>query len=328
MFHFSDCGIVHWSVFITAGLLFIYFIAYFVNKNFLIKSCKSKARLDGKIVVITGCNAGLGKETAIDMANRGATVVMACRASAKSDAALKDVLKRCSSTKIVLIPLDLSSMESIRNFAKEFLNRYSQLHILINNAGVMMTPYGKTKDGFETQIGVNHFGHFLLTNLLLKTMVKTGTGRIVNLSSSGHQLGTGTINFDDINWEKTYSDVGAYGQSKLANILFTKELHRKLSDTKITTYTVHPGIVQSDLNRHLKGFWSIVRQLLSPFEKSPLQGAQTSIYCAVQEGLERESGNYFANCGKAESTKQSHDEGVAKKLWEVSEKLTKCSFSI
>lgn len=192
--------------------------------------CTSKVRLDGKIVVITGANTGIGIETIIDLAKRGATVIMACRNLDKSKAAIERAKKESSgSNDIILMRLNLSSLKSVREFAEEFLSKYSRLNILINNAGVMMIPYSKTEDGFEMQIGTNYFGHFVLTNLLLKALSKGAPARVVTVSSGGHQYAN-EIHFSDINNEKRHSKFGAYVQSKLANVLFSRELHARVKD--------------------------------------------------------------------------------------------------
>lgn len=214
--------------------------------------CNSKARLDGKIVIITGANTGLGKETAKDVLLRGATVVMACRDMTKGKEAMDEIVKETNTKKdkAILLKLDLSSLKSVGEFVEEFRKQFSQLHILVNNAGVMLCPYFKTEDGFEQHMGVNHFGHFALTNLLLPQMKLSGKARIVNLSSRGHK-DFPYLDLNDLNWEKNeYSERYAYSQSKLCNILFTKELHRKLSDTDITVFSVHPGVVATNLTRH------------------------------------------------------------------------------
>lgn len=206
-------------------------------------------RIDGKVVVITGANSGIGKETAIDLAQCGGKIYIACRDVKRGEDALKDIKERSGSDKVYLLQLDLSSMESIRQFSKKFHELESQLHILINNAGVMACPKALTKDGFEIQIGTNHMGHFLLTNLLLDLLKQSAPSRIVVVSSLFHWYGR--INREDLNSEKSYSKWGAYGQSKVANILFTRELARKVEGTGITVNSLHPGAVKTELSRDL-----------------------------------------------------------------------------
>ena len=286
--------------------------------------CYSKARLDGKIVVVTGANTGIGKETVKNFINRGATVVMGCRSLSRGNQAADDIKSATgNSDRVVVRQLDLGSLKSIHAFAKGFLEEFSKLHILVNNAGIMFCAYTLTEDGFEQQFGVNHLGHFALTNLLLPRMKESGPGgRIVNLTSVGHILFT-YFNMDDLLWEKkAYDQVKAYGQSKLCNVLFTKELHRRLADDGITAYAVHPGNVATDLMRHsslLTFFYPIMARI---YYKTPEEGAQTSVHCAVQEGLESLSGEYFADCARLKSAKMSYDVDKAKELWEVSEKLS------
>jgi len=242
--------------------------------------------------------------------------------------ALNDVKERSGSPTVFLKILDLASLSSIREFSRSFLTEYNKLHILINNAGVMMCPYTKTEDGFEMQIGVNHFGHFALTNLLLERLVESAPSRIVNVSSMAHEGIGADIYFDDINSEKSYSSITAYSQSKLANILFTKELHRKLTQSDVTTYSLHPGVIPTDISRHSKLLRLVNFVFLRAMCKTTEQGAQTTIYCAVQEGIENVSGLYFSDCAVTKSSVKSNDEGIAKKLWEVSEEMTGVRFPL
>lgn len=211
--------------------------------------------------------------------------------------------------------LDLADTKSIRAFAKGFLAEEKHLHILINNAGVMMCPYSKTADGFETHMGVNHLGHFLLTHLLLEKLKESAPSRVVNVSSLAHHMGR--IHFHNLQGEKFYHAGLAYCNSKLANVLFTQELARRLKGSGVTTYSVHPGTVDSELVRHsslLRWIW----WLFSFFIKTPQQGAQTSLYCALTEGLEVLSGNHFSDCHVAWVSAQARNETVARRLWDVS----------
>ena len=280
--------------------------------------CRSKARLDGKTVIITGANTGIGKETALDLAKRGARVILACRDLDKANTAANEIREASGNSGILVKKLDLASKNSIREFAEGIVKSEPKLDILINNAGIMWCPHWKTEDGFEMQFGVNHLGHFLLTNLLIDLLKRSAPSRVVNVSSYGHRMGQ--INFDDLNSEKSYSRVGAYSNSKLANILFTRELSRRLEGTGVTANSLHPGAVQTELGRHLGP--AIIAWLLTPIVgmvlKSARQGAQTSIYCAVSEELEGVSGLYFRDCAQKEPASQAKDDGAAKKLWEVS----------
>ncbi|XP_069552651.1 retinol dehydrogenase 12-like [Brachyistius frenatus] len=285
-------------------------------RNIFRGAWSSEERLDGKTVVITGANTGIGKETAIDLAKRGAKVIIACRDMEKAGAAVKEIKESSGSDSVACMKLDLSDTKSIREFA-EAINRDEQkLNILINNAGVMVCPYGKTADGFEMQIGVNHMGHFLLTHLLIDLIKRSAPARIITVSSMAHSWGS--INLEDINSEKSYDKGRAYSQSKLANVLFTRSLARRLEGTGVTAYVLHPGVVQTDLWRHLSGFQQLVMKVVSPFTKNSVQGAQTSIYCAVEPSLEKESGGYYSDCAPASCCAAAKDDDLAKKLWELS----------
>ena len=300
----------------------------YVIRQWMINMCTSKVRLDGKIVIVTGANTGIGIQTVIDLARRGATVIMACRNLDKSTPALEKAKKESGSNDIVLMKLDLSSLKSVREFAEEFLSKYSRLNILINNAGIMGCPYGKTEDGFEMHIGTNHFGHFVLTNLLLKALVKGAPARVVTVSSDGHRF-KGEIHFDDINNEKRpYSKIAGYGQSKMANILFSRELHVRGKDYGITTYSLQPGVVNTELSRHSYRALLISLTFGKLYGLTPVQGAQTTIYCAVEEGLEKYSGGYFRNCGVVSASAYACNDGHAKKLWELSEQMTNTKFPL
>ncbi|CAN9499290.1 unnamed protein product [Ophioblennius macclurei] len=282
--------------------------------------CRSKARLDGKTVLITGGNTGIGKETAVDLARRGARVILACRDMDRATKAAEDVKKRSGNDNVVVKMLDLASLQSVRDMAKDILASEERLDILINNAGVMSCPQWKTEEGFEMQFGVNHLGHFLLTNCLLDLLKKSAPSRIVNVSSLAHERGQ--IDFDDINQEKDYKPRKSYSQSKLANVLFTRELAKKLQGTGVTTYSLHPGVIRTELGRH---FWPTIplwrRVVFTPLVyliKTPTEGAQTTIYCAVEESLKDESGLYYSDCAPKTAAPQALDDEAAKKLWDLS----------
>ncbi|XP_041041158.1 retinol dehydrogenase 12-like isoform X1 [Carcharodon carcharias] len=276
----------------------------------------SESRLDGKTVLITGANTGIGKETARDLARRGALVIMSCRDVEKGEAAAKEIIEETGNSQLVVKKLDLADTKSIREFAQQVNEEYQQLNILINNAGVMMCPYYKTVGGFELQFGVNHLGHFLLTYLLIDLIKKSAPSRIINVSSKAHKMGS--IQFDDLNSEKSYNSVKAYAQSKLANIMFTMELARKLEGTDVLVFTLHPGVVRTQLARYLNPAVRFGLAMLRPFTKSPTSGAETTVYCAVAQGLEKETGQYFSNCERATCSSSAHDDEKAKKLWQVS----------
>lgn len=197
-------------------------------------------RIEGKVVIITGANSGIGKETAIDLARRGGKVYIACRDIKRGDDALTEIKRESKSENVYFRQLDLASLDSVRKFSREFHELEPELHILINNAGVMACPRALTKDGFEMQLGTNHLGHFLLTNLLLDLLKAATPSRVVVVSSILHRIGQ--INTNDLNSEKSYSKWFVYGQSKLANILFAQELAHRLEGTGITVNSLHPGV--------------------------------------------------------------------------------------
>ena len=213
--------------------------------------CTSQAKLDGKTVIITGANSGIGLETAVDMAKRNARVILACRSVERGEAAVADVRKRSGNNNVVFVQLDLGSLDSVRAFAAKMLEDEPHIDILINNAGVMTIPKRTlTSDGFEMQFGVNHLGHFLLTNLLLDRIKNTPSARIVNLSSSAQGY-AGKFEFDNLNSERSYSPFRAYCASKLANVLFTRSLAKRLEGTGVTTNAVDPGAIKTGLQQHL-----------------------------------------------------------------------------
>ncbi|XP_055689613.1 retinol dehydrogenase 14-like isoform X1 [Lutzomyia longipalpis] len=283
---------------------------------------KDHILMDGKVVIITGANTGIGKESAIDLARRGAKVYMGCRDKKRGEEARLEVIEKSGNPHVYFRPLDLASMASIRTFAANFKNEETRLDVLMNNAGVMMIPKCHTEDGFEMQIGVNHMGHFLLTNLLLDLLKKSAPSRIINVSSLAHSMGQ--INKADLNSDKSYNRISAYGQSKLANILFTRELARRLEGTKVTVNALHPGVVNTELARHFPAFFHfILRPAMYTIYKTPKSGAQTQIRLAVDPVLEDVTGKYFSDCKEAKPRPQALDDEMAAWLWNESVKWTK-----
>ena len=223
-------------------------------------TCRSTRRLGGKTVIITGGNTGIGKETAIDLAKRGARVIIGCRDEKRALAALRDIKDKSGSDEVAFKKLDLASLSSVRTFAEEVLQEEERIDILINNAGVMFPPYTHTEDGFELQFGVNHLGHFLLTLLLLDRIKECAPSRIVNVSSVVHYLGS--LDFDDMMWEKYYQAQKAYFRSKLANVMFSYELSKRLAESQVTVYSLHPGSIKTELTRHLVSGWKAILKVL------------------------------------------------------------------
>ncbi|XP_043270397.1 uncharacterized protein [Venturia canescens] len=302
-------------------------------------TCNSTLRLVGKTVVITGANTGIGKETARDLYRRGARVIMACRNMEKANAAAEEV-KTVPPSKpereqfqgdpgeVVTCKLNLASFASVRECAKHLIENETNIHMLINNAGVMMCPYEKTEDGFESQFQTNHLGHFLLTLLLLPKLRSSTPGvKIINVSSDAHYFGT--IHFDNINLERSYGPIKAYAQSKLANVLFTRELARRLKDAKIegiTVYSLHPGVIATELGRHINttlfpGVGFMFNKFVRPWSKTPELGAQTTLYCALDEEAAKQSGLFYKECAVTTPSGKARNDERALRLWNESLKF-------
>lgn len=275
------------------------------------------SNLTGKVCVVTGANAGIGKETAIGLAKLGATVVMVCRDAGRSEKALREIKRKSGSGHVELLICDLASQKSIRSFADEFKQQHDRLDILVNNAGVFLRQRSLTEDGFESTFAINHLGYFLLTNLLLDLMKKSAPSRIVNVASTAHRYGKLDVNA----WvsAREYSAFGAYANSKLANVLFTYELAQRLEGTGVTANCLHPGAVASNLFRGLPG---VLEALIRLVTISPERGARTSIYLASSPEVEGITGKYFARRRPQKSSEASYDLEAARRLWEVSEEVT------
>ncbi|XP_004609398.2 retinol dehydrogenase 14 [Sorex araneus] len=289
--------------------------------------------MHGKTVLITGANSGLGRATAAELLRLGARVIMGCRDRARAEAAAGELRRELRPPgdpaggpepggpgELVVKELDLASLRSVRAFCQEMLQEEPRLDVLINNAGVFQCPYMKTEDGFEMQFGVNHLGHFLLTNLLLGLLKSSAPSRIVVVSSKLYKYGD--INFEDLNSEQSYNKSFCYSRSKLANILFTRELARRLEGTNVTVNVLHPGIVRTNLGRHIH-IPLLARPLFSlvswAFFKTPAEGAQTSVYLASSPEVEGVSGKYFGDCKEEQLLPKAMDDLVARKLWDISE---------
>ncbi|XP_069788033.1 retinol dehydrogenase 13-like isoform X2 [Narcine bancroftii] len=299
-----------------------------MNKDYVSGGiCPSSASASGRTIIITGANTGIGKETARELAKRGGKIILACRNMEKCETAAREIRGDTLNHHVYARHLNLASMKSVREFAKKVTEEENNINVLINNAGIMRCPHWQTEDGFEMQFGVNHLGHFLLTNLLLEKLKNSGNSRIINVSSLAHIAGE--IDFDDLNWEKRkYNTKAAYCQSKLANVLFTKELAKRLEGTGITVNAVHPGVTNTELGRHTgmhKSTFSstVLGPLFFLLIKSPKIGAQPSIYLSVAEELEGISGKYFDAMKQKDPSPQAMDDEKARHLWEISAKLVR-----
>eukprot|EP00064_Thunnus_orientalis_P022736 superscaffoldBa00007940_g22952 len=281
--------------------------------------CTDLSRLDGKTVLITGGNSGVGKETAVAMAMRGARVIIACRDMAKAEKAVREIKFKSHNLNVLHMELDLANLHCVREFCKTFLQREKRLDILINNAG-MPGVLDWTDDNFSMCFGVNHLGHFLLTNLLLPRLKESAPSRVVTLTCSSYKYQK--LDFQDLNYNLL--PFFTYCRSKLANIYFSQELARITEGKGVTSYAVHPGFVQSGWTCHYSILFRMLMQVVMwMFFVSCEVGAQTVIYCAVSDEVAKHSGGYFVDCRPTTLRPFARDAGVAKKLWEASERLVK-----
>jgi len=299
--------------------------AWFALKKYMAgPSFQGRPNLSGKVAIVTGSNTGIGFETAKQLAAFNAHVILACRNKSLGVEAEQLIKKEIPSAKAEFMELDLGSKDSIEKFTREFLSKNIPLHFLVNNAGLIMGKRTITSDGFETTFGVNHLGHFHLTSLLTDVLKKSAPSRIVNVSSKAAE--NGKIAFDDLQLEKNYSFVSAYSQSKLANVLFSMELAKRLQGTGVSAFSLHPEVIHTEFLRGVPYLSSLhqstVWKTLIPM-KTPLQGAQTTLYCTLQEGLEAQSGRYFSDCAVQPWPNPLCTPEKAAELWTVSEKLLK-----
>ena len=289
--------------------------------------------LQGKIIIVTGANSGIGFDTAKEFARKGAQTILACRDMDKAREALDTIKAEIPGATVEIMELDLASLKSIKSFANAFKEKFNHLDILVNNAGIMMVPYGKTEDGFERQFGTNHLGHFALTGLLMETLKNSSAARVVNISSNGHRFGEmdfGNLLFED---GKDYTPTRAYGRSKLANLLFTYELQHRCEQAglNIIATAAHPGISNTNLADHLYDNWFLkpIASLVMRIFQSSAMGALPSIRAAVDPNAK--GGDYYGPDGPRESkgfpilvqsNEASHNLDDARRLWQVSEELT------
>lgn len=273
--------------------------------------------------IVTGANSGMGRATVAALADMGYEVIMLCRNERRGKMAYDALLAENAERKIRLMLCDLGNYASIRGFAAQFLSEYPDLDLLVNNAGFISLDRQLTDEGVERQFGINHLGHFLLTHLLVPHM-KRGS-RIVVVASGGHKAGK--IHFDDINLTKGYNVVSAYGQSKLANVLFTREMAKRLKPKGITVNCCHPGAVATNMGVDREtGFGKTITGMLKPFFLTPAEGAKTAIFLATDPTVRTISGGYFYQCKLAKSSKRSKDMALAKKLYDLSAEMTGVSF--
>jgi NAD(P)-dependent dehydrogenase (short-subunit alcohol dehydrogenase family) len=276
--------------------------------------------MEGKICLITGGTNGIGKSTAQELARLGAMVVIVGRNAQKTSRVVGEIRAASGNNNVDSLLADLSSQQEVRRIADEFKSRYSQLHVLLNNAGGTFTTRQLSVDGIEMTFALNHLAYFLLTNLLLDTIKASAPARIINVSSDAHS--GGKIDFDNLQGERSYSSFGPYGNSKLANILFTTDLARRLEGTGVTVNALHPGLTSTGFGKNNPGLLMKIMGVVIPLiARSPEKGAETSIYLAASPGVQSISGKYFVDCKVTQPASQAADTVVARKLWDVSAEM-------
>jgi NAD(P)-dependent dehydrogenase (short-subunit alcohol dehydrogenase family) len=278
--------------------------------------------MDDRVVLITGANSGIGLEAAVSLAELGAEVVITARDLAKGEAAQGEVLAR-TGARTHLVHLDLADLTSVRRCAAEVIDRFPQLHVLVCNAGLTLSTRSETAQGLEYLFGVNHLGHFLLVDLLRRHLVESAPARIVVVSSDMHRIAYRGLAFDDLQSTKRYVSYDVYGKSKLANILFARELARRLDGTGVSVNAMHPGLVKTNFGGEgdTRMTQRFVRMLPRRFALEPAQGADTIVYLAAADDVEGETGGYWVNRRRTEPSAHARDDAAAARLWRVSEEL-------
>ncbi|HVX22729.1 MAG TPA: SDR family oxidoreductase [Acidimicrobiales bacterium] len=281
------------------------------------------ADMTGKTVVVTGGSSGIGLETAVALATAGARVVVTARDQGRGEAAVADVRRRSGRDDVDLVVFDLGSLASVRQGAADVLARCPRLDVLVNNAGLVLSDRHQTVDGYEATFAINHLGPFLLTWLLLDRLRASAPARVVTVASAAHQSARKGLDFDDLQSTAHYSGMRAYGASKLANILFTTELARRLEGTGVTANCLHPGTVATGYGRDgdTRGVLAFGVKVIKPFILTPAQGAVTSVYLASAPAVEGVTGRYFVKCRARDPSRAAQDRLAARRLWEVSEEL-------
>jgi NAD(P)-dependent dehydrogenase (short-subunit alcohol dehydrogenase family) len=276
--------------------------------------------MQDRICLITGGTNGIGKSTAQGLARLGATVVIVGRSAQKTSQVVEEIRSATGNPNVDSLLADLSSQQEVRHLASDFKRKYSQLHVLLNNAGGTFTTRQLSVDGIEMTLALNHLAYFLLTNLLLDTLEASAPARIINVSSNAHSRGT--IDFDNLQGERSYSSFGPYGNSKLANILFTIELAHRLEGTGVTVNALHPGFTNTGFGKNNPGLLMKIMGAVVPLiARSPEKGAATSIYLASSPEVQSITGKYFVDCRVSQPAPQASDSAVARRLWDVSAEM-------
>jgi len=278
--------------------------------------------LSGRTCLITGATNGIGKAAALALAQFGPSLVLVARDPGRAEQTVKEIADKTGNRDVEVMLADLSSLEQVRRLAKDFQATDKPLHILLNNAGVVMLRREETVDGFETTFAVNHLSYFLLTNLLLERLAESAPARIVNVASDAHVYSGGPLDFEDLQSTKGYASMKVYGKSKLANILFTRELARRLEGSGVTANCLHPGLVGSNLAKNNGVIGNLATLLVRPFARSTAKGAETAIYLCTSPDVEGVSGKYFFDKKEKWPKRYAQNDADALRLWEVSAQMT------
>ncbi len=281
------------------------------------------APMEGRTVVITGANSGVGKATAVALAAAGARTVITARHEARGRQAVEDIRRASRSDQVDLVVFDLADLASVRAGARQLLDACEQIHVLVNNAGLVLSHRTETTDGFETTFATNHLGPFLLTRELTGRLQASAPARVVTVASTAHRSARRGLDFDDLQSERGYAGMQAYGRSKLANILFTTELARRLAGSGVTANSLHPGTVATGFARDddASGLLAFGVKVIKPFILTPEKGARTSVYLASSPDVAGVTGQYFVKCKPRSPSAAARDEAAAARLWSVSEQL-------
>jgi NAD(P)-dependent dehydrogenase (short-subunit alcohol dehydrogenase family) len=280
--------------------------------------------MEGKTVLITGANQGIGKASAIALGAMGAKLVLVCRNEAKAREAIRDIEAQSKARDVELIVGDLASQAEVRRVAAEYKAKHARLDVLLNNAGVLVPSRRETVDGIEETLAINHLAPFLLTHLLVDVLAASGPARVINVSSTAHYRGK--MRWDDLQYKRGgYSAMGAYSQSKLCNILFTRELARRLPEMgakEATTNTLHPGVIASGFGQTYGGIFSVLIKIARPFFSTPEEGAKTQVWLSSSPDVAGVTGKYFDKCAEKKTSRAARDEAAPRRLWEISETMT------
>lgn len=324
---------VEWLLNSYLGTIFVLFFLVYWLKEMTMGMCTAKTRLEGKVAVVTGGNTGIGFETAKELAARGARVIIGCRSRARGEQAVKKIIASTGNKHVEMMDLDLADLQTVKKFAEDFCLKEDRLDILVNNAGIggfhLKEGRTLTKDNNEMVVQTNHLGHFLLTNLLKKPLTEAGSARVVNVSSQAHMWAK---DITDINSDKEYDYQEVYGKSKRFNVLFSNELARRWKSLGVSSFSLHPGFVRTEIFNHMPA-WALnfVIPLAYMVGKSTYQGAQTTLHCCLEPGLEEHSGTYWSDCRRFDSKncqngnwkldKNVWDDKMAQEIWEKSATL-------